>query len=322
MYYEFGIFSTIYNGRWMPFCIRHVSMGTSISFTIPSHPKKLRGLNFCYTGKLFELPMIKVRNITKNFTWIYMHCIKSFYVDGDDQIFLSHWMFGKNEMGVGDEITINLENHIKDPKPMCRCGVGLVYDDDERMELIRRYTRYTRSCTNIKNEALSFSHWVLAMHNMDNDDIITTQPKCIRTLDDENIEEEGPLDYYKSWNHIIGGDLSAFRLTTGEYFLNSVEFLRSLFSSSFPNAHFTERTVWFAAFSPKKSDILDRASEERIQEEFAQKHQEEFALMLQHTAQKEYLSHVLDEQRERTVWFAAFSSKKSEIVDGAHKAKP
>ncbi|KAL8262594.1 hypothetical protein R6Q59_023943 [Mikania micrantha] len=184
MYYEFGIFSTIYNWTRMPSCIWQQSNGTSISFIILSHPKKLRGLNFCYRGKLFELPMIKICNITKNCTWIYMHCIKSFYVDGDDQIFLSHWMFGKNEMEVGDEITINLENCSKYLIHVCRCGVGLVYDDGI-------------------------------------------------------IQEEDPLDYYKSWNHIIGGDLSAFRLTTGEYYLNSVDFLRNLFSSSFPNAHFT-----------------------------------------------------------------------------------
>nr|KAJ0191370.1 hypothetical protein LSAT_V11C800435340 [Lactuca sativa] len=32
--------------------------------------------------------------------------------------------------------------------------------------------------------------------------------------------EEDPLSYYKSWKHIIGGDLSAFQLPSGDYFLN------------------------------------------------------------------------------------------------------
>ncbi|XP_071718428.1 TMV resistance protein N-like [Rutidosis leptorrhynchoides] len=47
MYYEFGIFSTIYGGEQMPNWITDVTNGEPISFTFPSSPKKLRGLNFC-----------------------------------------------------------------------------------------------------------------------------------------------------------------------------------------------------------------------------------------------------------------------------------
>ncbi|CAH1440561.1 unnamed protein product [Lactuca virosa] len=47
MYYEFGIFSTIYEGKEMPNWITDRSMGRSISFTIPSSPNNLTGLNFC-----------------------------------------------------------------------------------------------------------------------------------------------------------------------------------------------------------------------------------------------------------------------------------
>ncbi|KAD5802321.1 hypothetical protein E3N88_13681 [Mikania micrantha] len=36
----------------------------------------------------------------------------------------------------------------------------------------------------------------------------------------KNEKEEDVLSYYKSWNHIIGGDLSPFQTTTGEYLLN------------------------------------------------------------------------------------------------------
>ncbi|CAI9268979.1 unnamed protein product [Lactuca saligna] len=32
-------------------------------------------------------------------------------------------------------------------------------------------------------------------------------------------DEEDVLGYYKSWNHIIGGDLTGFQTTTGEYTL-------------------------------------------------------------------------------------------------------
>ncbi|KAI3826787.1 hypothetical protein L1987_00843 [Smallanthus sonchifolius] len=71
-------------------------------------------------------------------------------------------------------------------------------------------------------------------------------------FDDGTTEKKDPLGYYKSWNHIIGGDLSASQLRTGEYFLHSVEFLRNLFSSSFPNAHYKEKTIWFNAFSSEE----------------------------------------------------------------------
>ncbi|KAJ0809839.1 putative TIR domain, P-loop containing nucleoside triphosphate hydrolase [Helianthus annuus] len=47
MYYEFGIFSTIYKGKGMPEWIRCRSEDPLISFIIPSSPKKLRGLNIC-----------------------------------------------------------------------------------------------------------------------------------------------------------------------------------------------------------------------------------------------------------------------------------
>ncbi|GKD47268.1 hypothetical protein Tco_1271913 [Tanacetum coccineum] len=39
--------------------------------------------------------------------------------------------------------------------------------------------------------------------------------------DGKNEKEEDPLSYYKSWNHIIGGDLSPFQLATQKYELVS-----------------------------------------------------------------------------------------------------
>ncbi|PWA89345.1 leucine-rich repeat domain, L domain-like protein [Artemisia annua] len=133
-------------GKVMPKWIRRRSKGKSISFTIPSTPKKLRGLNVCYVctsilskdqdryprHQLIALPYIKISNITKNLTWIY-------------KIILKRSM---------------------------ECGVSLVYENDDGM----------------------------------------------------NEKEEDALCYYKSWNHIIGGDLSPFHLTTGEYCLYNRDF--------------------------------------------------------------------------------------------------
>ncbi|KAK9050874.1 hypothetical protein SSX86_030156 [Deinandra increscens subsp. villosa] len=200
MYYEFGIFSTIYTpGIWID-VLRIwdiMSRKPSMSFTIPSGPNKVRGLNLLYVVRRssFELPMIKIRNITKNLTWIYKHCIESFSKRGAMYLsFLSHWMFRMNEMEVGDEITINLDKCSE--ALLLRFQMSFVYDD--------------------------------ASVDVGGDEITCTQ---------EKVEKEDPLGYYKSWNHIIGGDLSAFQLTSGEYFLNSMDFLRSLCF----NAHYKGR---------------------------------------------------------------------------------
>ncbi|KAJ0783466.1 putative TIR domain, P-loop containing nucleoside triphosphate hydrolase [Helianthus annuus] len=178
MYYEFGIFSTFFEGKEMPNWIRRRSKGPSISFTIPSSPKKVHGLNFCsvltllslYRTRFFVLPKIKISNITKNRTWIYDHYIERVKLDGKCLTLLSHWMFGPDEMKGGDQIAITVISQ-SDYQLIKSCGVRLVYDD-------------------------------------------------------ETIEEEDVLGYYKSWNHIIGGDLSSFQLTTGEYILDNLQYMQ------------------------------------------------------------------------------------------------
>ncbi|GJU27323.1 hypothetical protein Tco_1165944 [Tanacetum coccineum] len=213
MYYEHGIFSTIYGGKVMPTWIRRRRKGPSISFTIPSSPNKLRGLNFCYVQTLIrpywrskeqyenfeypdhqfiKLPDIKITNLTKNLTWLYGHHLDRVNVGGKSLTFLSHWMFGENEMEDGDQLT----NYSR----IRECGVSFVYDDG-------------------KNE-----------------------------------KEEDPLSYYKSWNHIIGGDLSPFQLTTQEYFLNSF--------MAHCSTLYKEEVPLFKAFSPKNSNTRGRAIED------------------------------------------------------------
>ncbi|KAL4561310.1 hypothetical protein LXL04_033474 [Taraxacum kok-saghyz] len=175
MYYEFGIFSTIYGGENIPNWVIHRSKGSSISFIIPSSPNNLRGLNFCYVQMVlspnygFSLPMIVLNNITKNNTRMYHHYIQRAYVDGECLVLLSHWMFGMNEMEIGDHVTVTLTEQYNHGTK--ECGVGFVYDDGKTDE-----------------------------------------------------EEEEVIGYYKSWNHIIDGDLTAFQLTTGEYILDNMRF--------------------------------------------------------------------------------------------------
>nr|GEY51120.1 hypothetical protein [Tanacetum cinerariifolium] len=226
MYYEFGIFSTVYGGKVMPTWITCRTKGPSISFTIPSSPNKLRGLNLCYVQtlirpyrrsrlengnseyQLINLPYIKLRNITKNLTWLYTHYLVRVNVGGKSLTFLSHWMFGENEMEDGDQLTFSIK-HRKMHKGLVdtrECGVSFVYDDG-------------------KNE-----------------------------------KEEDPLSYYKSWNHIIGGDLSPYQSTTQEYNLNHHQLVWGYYP------FFTHGILYkeplFKAFSPKNSNTRGRAIED------------------------------------------------------------
>ncbi|KAL8262689.1 hypothetical protein R6Q59_024038 [Mikania micrantha] len=190
MCYEFGIFSTFYKGKEMPEWINCRSKGLSKSFTIPSSINNLRGLNFCCVEKnpqaTFYIPCIEISNNTKNHTWNYQHYNKNVeynfnYTEDnskDDEesclCYLSHWMFGPNEMEAGDQITISVEQKGRSKNQLTiECGVGLVYDEDGK---------------------------------------------------NEEEEKEDVLGYYKSWNHIIGGDLSSFETTTEEYALDHMLF--------------------------------------------------------------------------------------------------
>ncbi|KAL4561638.1 hypothetical protein LXL04_033808 [Taraxacum kok-saghyz] len=178
MFYEFGIFSVMYEAEEMPSWFMHRSVGSSISFTIPSSPNKLRGLNFCYVqmsrilyDQLPYSPVITISNISKNRTWIYERFMDRYCIKRKCWVVLSHWMFGINELEGGDQVTIVVT--VTDPydERIKECGVRVLYDD-------------------------------VVSHG-----------------------EEDVLGYYKSWNHIIGGDLSPFQTTTGEYILHKRRFL-------------------------------------------------------------------------------------------------
>ncbi|XP_042758667.1 protein SUPPRESSOR OF npr1-1, CONSTITUTIVE 1 isoform X1 [Lactuca sativa] len=227
MCYEFGIFSTWYEEEKMPSWFRYRSLGTSISFTIPSSsPKNLTALNFCYVQTLKSIdewlefsydpqfprsPMITISNITKNRMWIYERHMDRVIVDGNYWVMLSHWMFGMNEMEAGDHITITVTE--PDDELVKECGVSLVYDDGE--------------------------------------------------------EKEDVLGYYKSWNHIIGGDLSPFQTITGEYILDNMRFFADgihlfpyhrKFVPDGPSFQ-EKKGMWFRALSPRKPDIIGRLGE-------------------------------------------------------------
>ncbi|KAD5802419.1 hypothetical protein E3N88_13779 [Mikania micrantha] len=101
IFYIVGVFSMVYREREMPKWITRRSKGPSITFTIPSSPKKLRAI------KVECLCDLSCRT----------------------ECWLSHWMFGPNEMKAGDHITITLSDKHSGELMTLECGVGLVYDD-------------------------------------------------------------------------------------------------------------------------------------------------------------------------------------------------
>ncbi|KVG54850.1 hypothetical protein Ccrd_026352, partial [Cynara cardunculus var. scolymus] len=198
MVYEFGIFGTWYMGKEMPNWISdRMWKGTSISFTIPSSPCNIRGLNLFFvltTDRWFFMYFvsIKISNITKMCTWIY-DTSEGFKGSREGITYLSHWMFGKNEMEDGDQITISLSADHDGLFRRMECGVSLVYDEDE--------------------------------------------------------DKDDGLGYYKSWNHIIGGDLSPFQTTTpGEYYLQRFHF----FGNKSFLCDYVDEHRRFTAFRPSK----------------------------------------------------------------------
>ncbi|GKF02473.1 hypothetical protein Tco_0029396 [Tanacetum coccineum] len=95
-------------------------------------------------------------------------------------------MFGPDEMEAGDQVTITVtQRHHHDRQLTEECGISLMYEDDD-----------------------------------DGDDANEVD---VNVEEDGRMkeEEEDPLNYYKSWNNIIGKDLSAFQSPTGEYILQN-----------------------------------------------------------------------------------------------------
>ncbi|KAL8230138.1 hypothetical protein R6Q59_000533 [Mikania micrantha] len=185
MFYEFGIFSTFYPGKEMPALIKCRRKGPSISFTIPSYTKKLGGLNFCSVERL---PIFKF-SYRSGFK---LPLIKISNITKNHTWIYKHYNKGMIELGESEHC----------------------FEDGE---FGKEY------CFSL------LSHWMFGPNEMKADDHITitvsTRYSLELTLecgiglvyDDGSMEEDKDvLGYYKSWNHIVGGDLSHFQTSTGD----------------------------------------------------------------------------------------------------------
>ncbi|KAM0052499.1 putative TIR domain, P-loop containing nucleoside triphosphate hydrolase [Helianthus debilis subsp. tardiflorus] len=192
--YEHGIFSTYLQGQEVPKWFTHRSSGSL--FTLQSSPEngKIRGLNVCIvrtisTMKEIGPSRIEIRNLTKDSSWTYEPIM--FLLPEDDEfkngdkvvVWLSHWMFGRNEFEDGDEVSI----HFSVKYYFSDAAFSFMYDS--------RKPDYA----NVREYGISLMY--------DDDD------------GGGGNRNEDPLGYYKSWKHIIGGDLSAFEESSTHYVL-------------------------------------------------------------------------------------------------------
>ncbi|XP_023746930.2 disease resistance protein RUN1-like [Lactuca sativa] len=186
MLYEFGIFSTTYDAEEMPSWFIHRSAGPSISFTIPSSSPN---------------------NLLKGINFCFLQTMRVLY-----------------------ELPVSLHDHFR-ITPM----ITVSNITKNRMWIYEPlWDRYFVD----KKCRVVLSHWMLGMNEMEPGDHITvtvTEPsyeltkECGVSLvyedDGEKKDEEDVLGYYKSWNHIIGGDLSPFQTTTGQFILRNQQFV-------------------------------------------------------------------------------------------------
>ncbi|KAL4581137.1 hypothetical protein LXL04_017346 [Taraxacum kok-saghyz] len=224
MIYEFGIFSTMYKQEEMPSWFTLRSMGPSISFTIPSSSSSPNNL--------------RGLNFCSVHTLILPYAYEDEYEDKYDQ-------FPKTSMITISNVTKN------------------------RMWIYERYLDGS-----FQNCWIVLSHWMFGRTEMEGGDHVTitvtdkynqlTKECGVSLVYDHEEEEEDILGYYKSWNHIIGGDLSHFQTTTGAYILNHHSYFsfgiclypyHRQFIADGPDYQAKEMCC-FRALSPSKPDIM------------------------------------------------------------------
>ncbi|XP_023745334.1 disease resistance protein RPV1 isoform X3 [Lactuca sativa] len=246
MIYEFGILSTVFEAEEMPSWVRHRSVGPSISFTIPSSssssPNNITGLNFCSLHTL-NLPDegldLSVDDLLPPTTMMTISNIT------------------KNHMWIYER---SVDRFSKDPN----CWVILSHWMFGKNEM--------EAGDHITITVTPKRHTVVT--RLRHDHFIEVVKECGVSLvyeDGEKNDEEDALGYYKSWNHIIGGDLSPFQITTGQYLLNNIRFFDlGIYMSPYHRQFVPDAPIWqeqkednwFRALSPRKADILGRACED------------------------------------------------------------
>ncbi|XP_050160140.1 disease resistance protein RUN1-like isoform X22 [Malus sylvestris] len=145
--YQHGIFSTFFVRNEVPGLFSYKSTKSSISFIVPlllaSH--RIRGLNIFATyakensnnystGPIIAPIMIKVRNKSKGLKLIYDPEFYGIPGDGENMIWLSHWMMeNKTILQCGDEVVVSVITGPRDMFWVKEFGVELVQEHQDKM---------------------------------------------------------------------------------------------------------------------------------------------------------------------------------------------
>ncbi|KAL4561648.1 hypothetical protein LXL04_033818 [Taraxacum kok-saghyz] len=214
IFYKFGILCTMYEQDEMPSWFKHRSIESSISFTIQSSSQK------------------NLRGIN----FCSMHAFKP---PKEKFPFLDEFPYSQFPESPMITVSNVTKNH---------------------MWIYERF-KDRSAFVGVKCWVL-LSHWMFGRNEMEGGDLITITvteryneviKECgVRVVYDDG--EEDALDYYRLWNNIIGGDLSPFQTTTGQYILKK------------PTIFYVWRCInsissWFRALSPRKPDIIGYANE-------------------------------------------------------------
>ncbi|XP_076901852.1 disease resistance protein RML1A-like [Bidens hawaiensis] len=194
MLYEHGIFSTYLQGQEVPKWFTHRSSGSSFTLDSSSKKGKIRGLNVCIVYTISNASdvgpsRIKISNLAKNSSWTYQPRMfaameHSQFKHGRKAVvvWLSNWMFNKNEFEDGDKVSIQFSVKFKD---IVDLREPYIFHDSGGADR-----------ANVREYGISLVF----------DDVGGNQ-------------KEDALGCYRSWKHIIGGDLSAFELSSKHYLL-------------------------------------------------------------------------------------------------------
>ncbi|KAJ9558646.1 hypothetical protein OSB04_013260 [Centaurea solstitialis] len=149
MLYESGILRTFFQRNTLPLWITHISCMSVLHFTLQSSSRShnIRGLNMCVVSsksstKSLCYPMIKLRNLTKGYMWIYSPRRCCVILEGSEEgiVWLSHWTFGNDEFEVGDELVVQ---GIDIGGDIMACGASVMYDDGhEKGDPLACYTSW------------------------------------------------------------------------------------------------------------------------------------------------------------------------------------
>nr|GMD47318.1 TMV resistance protein N-like [Ipomoea batatas] len=142
--YEFGIFSMFLPGSKVPRKFNKKSIGSPISFSIPSGCSvEMHGLNICVVYEQCseelcgESLYITVSNKSKGIKWIYSPVLSAVTGPRNTVVWLSHWKFG-NQMERGDEVIVS---------PSVKCvvrefGVEVSYSESEEKWIQQHYSSH------------------------------------------------------------------------------------------------------------------------------------------------------------------------------------